>query len=63
MQYERRLLDRAMRWYVIHDDRREPIAGVVGRFRARMDQVGADLSEYLRGVDLERVHVLSGQGP
>lgn len=50
----RRILDRAVRWYVTHDHRDQPIAGALKRIAPTVDLLRTRTSEFLRGSDLDR---------
>jgi len=51
----RRLLDRAVRWYVNHVESGTPVDEGIGTFKPLMDPLRSRLVDYLRGKDLERV--------
>ncbi|MGO4857780.1 NAD-glutamate dehydrogenase [Arthrobacter sp. 2MCAF14] len=50
----RRLLDRAVRWYVTHDHRDQPINEVLKRIGPTLDLLRTRTTEFLRGSDLDR---------
>ncbi|UNK47069.1 NAD-glutamate dehydrogenase [Arthrobacter sulfonylureivorans] len=51
----RRLLDRAVRWYINHVDSGTPVADGIAAFKPQMDPLRSQLVKYLRGDDLARV--------
>jgi glutamate dehydrogenase len=51
----RRLLDRAVRWYVNHVESGTPVDEGIGTFKPLMDPLRSRLVDYLSGKDLERV--------
>ncbi|GAA5197805.1 NAD-glutamate dehydrogenase [Arthrobacter gyeryongensis] len=50
----RRLLDRAVRWYVTHDHRDQPISDALKRIGPTLDLLRTRTTEFLRGSDLDR---------
>ena len=51
----RRLLDRAVRWFVNHDSGRGTIEESIEHYRGHIEALREGLTEYLRAEDLERV--------
>lgn len=52
----RRLLDRAVRWFINHVGTAGTVEESIAAFKPLMDPLRANLASYLRGVDLERVN-------
>ncbi|MCW2132744.1 NAD-glutamate dehydrogenase [Arthrobacter sp. VKM Ac-2550] len=58
----RRLLDRAVRWWVNHADSGTPVGEGIAAFKPLIDPLRTRLVKYLRGNDLKRVQEWRQQG-
>ena len=45
----RRILDRAIRWYVTHDHRDQPVAEALGRIMPTLELLRTRTRDFLRG--------------